>query len=98
MTHGLTIQERDARDNLTGDWRYSTPDEIKAAHPKCGSCRWAETSDEHNSHGDIETYEICSNIASPYSERIYIGYCESVRQVINHDTDYCPHHQPKEQP
>lgn len=38
MTHGLTIQDRDERDNLTGDWRYATPDEIKAAHPKCGTC------------------------------------------------------------
>jgi Pyruvate/2-oxoacid:ferredoxin oxidoreductase delta subunit len=79
MTHGLTIQERDANDNLTGEWRYATPDEIKAAHPKCGSCDYAVKPDPRG-------MTFCGNQST-----ILTGY------AVNPTTDYCPHHQPKEQ-
>jgi Pyruvate/2-oxoacid:ferredoxin oxidoreductase delta subunit len=61
MTHGLTIQERDANDNLTGDWRYATPDEIKAAHPKCGTCLYSPISDAWPSdllHCEVHSFKV----------------------------------------
>ena len=66
--HELTVQLR-TNGHLNGGWRYATPAEIMAEHPKCVECRhvtqrlalatgfaWKECDNKESLHFGIEVY------------------------------------------
>jgi len=62
-----------------GEWRPATPEEIKEAHGKCGTCK-------HLSPLHRAELGLCTNDDS-----------HSWDMRVNPATDYCNHHEPKEE-
>jgi len=83
ILYALNVPEESADGLVRIEWHCppATPDEIKAAHPKCGSCRLLMPYKRSDGF-------YCSNVSDSYDEDGWIEYPE---------IHYCPHHQPKEQ-
>lgn len=67
----------------------ATIEQIMQAHPKCGTCAYA---DLPNTYGSAYT---CVLIASPYSVDRYVGDGFHESQIIDVEQDYCRHWEPR---
>lgn len=65
-------------------YQEATFDDIKQAHPKCGTCR-------------SEIGKQCNNPDSPYNVLADTGYGIRRPQCIDLYSDYCRYHKPKEE-